>query len=80
MEFVKGQEMFDWISTNQFYSGKKFSNVSTNLLLPNKETEAARIFKQLLLAIQFLHAHGVVHRDLKPHNILLTEGSTANDF
>ena len=30
------------------------------------EAEAARIMKQLLSAVQFLHSRRIVHRDLKP--------------
>lgn len=31
-----------------------------------------RILPQLLDALAFIHAHGVVHRDLKPRNVLVT--------
>ena len=35
-------------------------------------------------AIEYMHKHGVCHRDLKPHNILCTKGNfllkTINKF
>lgn len=36
-----------------------------------KETEAARVFTQLISAVQYCHSKGIVHRDLKAENILL---------
>ncbi len=37
------------------------------------EEKAAIIFKQLVLAVEHLHEHGIAHRDIKPENILLTK-------
>ncbi len=38
--------------------------------------EAAEICKQLLAGVAALHAGGVIHRDLKPNNVILEPGSS----
>jgi serine/threonine-protein kinase len=38
---------------------------------PIKVSEAIHIMEQVALAIAHAHQHGIVHRDIKPHNILI---------
>mmetsp|Transcript_27465 Transcript_27465/g.56307 ORF Transcript_27465/g.56307 Transcript_27465/m.56307 type:complete len:603 (+) Transcript_27465:181-1989(+) len=54
MELVTGGQLLDRIIEKDHYS----------------ETEAARVFTQMISAIDYLHSVGIVHRDLKPENIL----------
>jgi eukaryotic-like serine/threonine-protein kinase len=44
---------------------------------PLRREEAVRIAREVARGLQYAHEHGVVHRDVKPENILLTrDGST----
>jgi serine/threonine protein kinase len=35
------------------------------------ESQAAKVLKQVLLAVNYLHGKKIVHRDLKPENLML---------
>ncbi|CAL8071443.1 unnamed protein product [Calicophoron daubneyi] len=56
LELVEGGELFDRI-------------VSLGQL---SESDAKFLFLQMVIAVKYLHEHGITHRDLKPENILLT--------
>lgn len=47
-----------------------------------KEKVAAKIMRDIVLAIEFLHSKNIIHRDLKPENVLLDSNGHAklSDF
>src|ERR671926_594588 len=56
MEYLKGGTLADRLARNG----------------PLDPYEAARIARQIALALGHAHAHGVIHRDVKPHNVFMT--------
>lgn len=57
LEFIEGSEILDEIALAGSYS----------------EAEAQLLYYQVLEAVEYLHSKRVVHRDIKPQNILVTK-------
>ena len=57
MEYMSGGNLSDWLERNR-------GNVS--------KAELQRIFRQILMAIEYCHNRGIVHRDLKLENVLMS--------
>ncbi len=72
---IKVEDVFE---TNRFFyivlelvSGGDLLDFLINRKQPFTESEARRIFHQLVEATDYLHSQKIVHRDIKPENILL---------
>lgn len=60
MEYAPGGELFDFIVTRNRVA----------------ESEACRLFLQILSGVEYLHSLRIAHRDLKPENLLLDRGQS----
>jgi serine/threonine protein kinase len=57
MEYIEGETLANLV--------RKKSPLGRDQIVP--------IFRQILLALDYAHNHGVIHRDIKPSNILVSE-------
>jgi carbon catabolite-derepressing protein kinase len=53
----------------EYAGGELFDYIVSKGRLP--ESEARRLFQQIISAVEHCHRHKIVHRDLKPENVLL---------
>ncbi|XP_046809348.1 uncharacterized protein LOC111687054 isoform X2 [Lucilia cuprina] len=66
---VMQSETMIYLVTEYAPNGEIFDHLVENGRM--KEPEAARVFTQLVFAVDYCHSKGVVHRDLKAENVLL---------
>ena len=65
MEYCAGSDLFAYIEQRNFK-------------LPEKH--AAEIIRKLSSAVYYLHSFGIIHRDVKPENILMTDNTEHADI
>jgi calcium-dependent protein kinase len=67
MDLCRGGDLFDAIADARRENGAEGRDLALS------ETAAYNMSRQLLSALAFCHKHGVVHRDVKAENILITK-------
>jgi tRNA A-37 threonylcarbamoyl transferase component Bud32 len=60
MEYVEGRDLRDYFAANERFAAK----------------DAFRVMGEILAALEYSHARGVVHRDIKPANVFLQRDGT----
>lgn len=84
-EYLRGGQLFEYMQTRfekqqeeeeLLGSDKEIDTSQSSYLGRLDEEEARSIAIQLLSALQYLHSKSIVHRDVKPENILLKSNKT----
>ncbi|XP_077073607.1 interferon-induced, double-stranded RNA-activated protein kinase [Siphateles boraxobius] len=72
MELCEGDTLRAWIDKRN----------SPKESFPERRTDAARISRQVLTAVDYIHSKDLIHRDLKPPNIMFSSdgGVKVGDF
>ena len=68
-EIIEGEKNVNLIM-EECKGGQLFKKIQLKNIIKMTEKEIAKIFKEIMIAVNYLHNRGICHRDLKPENIL----------
>ncbi|MDD6154782.1 MAG: Stk1 family PASTA domain-containing Ser/Thr kinase [Eubacteriales bacterium] len=71
-----GQEGSIYYIVMELVTGRTLSDV-IKAEAPMNYKEVIRISKQIVSALSLAHSNNIIHRDIKPHNIMITDDGTA---
>ena len=60
MEYMTGKDLFDFLQLRDFTL---------------KEQQVKRIILEIMMGVKYLHSYGIVHRDLKLENVMMSDAS-----
>jgi len=68
-EYAESNDTLPFTNGNESVSARTNDKESTYFDLPT----IRKFMKQLLTALDHLHSHGIMHRDFKPSNLVITK-------
>ncbi len=75
MDYVSGGDLLHRIEEHRAHELSKQGNVTGSAFIPTPMPDqfVASVIRQVGRALDYAHNQGLIHRDIKPHNILLSD-------